>query len=324
MEKLDVKDKKILYQLDIDSRQSFTAIGKKVGLSKDIVAYRVKRLQEKGIIKKFYTKINEAKLGYIHFRLYLTYQYTNPEIEEEIIKHFCENKYIEFIHSAEGDHDLVLVLGTKNIVDFYNSWTKTLNKYRNYFSNQIFSVFVKSYNYKHMFLIKDKQTKQTDKIKLKVYTIPQQLEIDNLDYKILKIIISDARIPTIEIAKKLDTTAMTINNRIKKLFEMGVIEDFRVSLDLSKIGYSFYKAFVNLRDFDKGGKIIDYISENPSLDGIDIAMGYSDMEFVFILQNTDELIEIMRDLYQKFPDTIKNYSYMRLVKTFKWSYLPEG
>ncbi len=41
MENLDVEDKKILYELDIDSRQSFSQIGRKVGLSKDVVAYRV-------------------------------------------------------------------------------------------------------------------------------------------------------------------------------------------------------------------------------------------------------------------------------------------
>ena len=44
MEKIDVKDRKILYQLANDSRQSFRSIGRKVGLSKDIVASRVKRL----------------------------------------------------------------------------------------------------------------------------------------------------------------------------------------------------------------------------------------------------------------------------------------
>ena len=42
MEKLDLKDKKILYELDIDCRQSFRSIGRKVGLSKDVVATRVK------------------------------------------------------------------------------------------------------------------------------------------------------------------------------------------------------------------------------------------------------------------------------------------
>ena len=44
MAKLDLKDRKILYHLDIDSRQSFSQLGKKVGLSKDLIAYRVKKL----------------------------------------------------------------------------------------------------------------------------------------------------------------------------------------------------------------------------------------------------------------------------------------
>jgi DNA-binding Lrp family transcriptional regulator len=42
MEKLDLKDRKILYYLDLDSRQSLRSIGHKVGLSKDIVTARVK------------------------------------------------------------------------------------------------------------------------------------------------------------------------------------------------------------------------------------------------------------------------------------------
>ena len=57
MEKIDVKDKKILYHLDIDSRQSLNSIGKKVGLTKDIVAYRMQRMQQNGIIKLFRTYI---------------------------------------------------------------------------------------------------------------------------------------------------------------------------------------------------------------------------------------------------------------------------
>jgi DNA-binding Lrp family transcriptional regulator len=56
MEKLDVKDRKILYHLDLDSRQPFSQLGKKVGLSKDLVAYRVKKLHERGIIKNFIQK----------------------------------------------------------------------------------------------------------------------------------------------------------------------------------------------------------------------------------------------------------------------------
>ena len=39
--KLDSKDFKLLSELDLDSRQSFNELGKKLGLSKNAVAYRI-------------------------------------------------------------------------------------------------------------------------------------------------------------------------------------------------------------------------------------------------------------------------------------------
>ena len=47
MEKIDLKDRKILYQLDIDSRQSYSQIAKKVGVSKNVLVYRINKLIEK-------------------------------------------------------------------------------------------------------------------------------------------------------------------------------------------------------------------------------------------------------------------------------------
>jgi DNA-binding Lrp family transcriptional regulator len=48
MKKLDLNGRKILYYLDFNSKHSFRYLGRKVGLSKDIIASRVKKLQEKG------------------------------------------------------------------------------------------------------------------------------------------------------------------------------------------------------------------------------------------------------------------------------------
>ena len=91
MIKIDQKDLRILYELDLNCRQSFSKIGKKTGLTKSSVAYRVQRLEQEGIIKNYYTFIDGIGLGYIVLRLYLIFQYTTKETEEEIIK-FCEGK----------------------------------------------------------------------------------------------------------------------------------------------------------------------------------------------------------------------------------------
>ena len=60
--KLDLKDKKILYELDRNSRQSNKQIAKKVGLSEQVVGNRIRRLQEWGIIEYFFVKTNPSVL----------------------------------------------------------------------------------------------------------------------------------------------------------------------------------------------------------------------------------------------------------------------
>ena len=82
MFKIDLKDRKILYQLDVNCRQSARSIGRKVGLSKDVVASRLKKLQENGVILAYYTIFDYLKLGITPLRFYLKYQYVTPEIKE--------------------------------------------------------------------------------------------------------------------------------------------------------------------------------------------------------------------------------------------------
>ena len=64
MGKIDLKDRKILYCLDLNSRSTLGDIGKKVDLSKNVVAYRIKRLMQMGIIRNFFTVINPFKFGF--------------------------------------------------------------------------------------------------------------------------------------------------------------------------------------------------------------------------------------------------------------------
>ena len=122
MEKLDLKDRKILYQLDLDSRQSFSSIGRKVGLSKDIVTSRVKKLQEKGVIVRFNTLIDEFRLGFISLRFYLNYQYITPKIQKEIIDHFASFKYTEIVVTLEGSIDQNIFMMGKNVTEIYSFW----------------------------------------------------------------------------------------------------------------------------------------------------------------------------------------------------------
>ena len=55
---LDKKDFKILLELDKNARQTDSKIAKKIGLSKQVVNYRIKNLIKDELITKFYTLVN--------------------------------------------------------------------------------------------------------------------------------------------------------------------------------------------------------------------------------------------------------------------------
>ena len=62
-------------------------------------------------------------------------------------------------------------------------------------------------------------------------------EIDNVDLKILNILMQDAKIPYTEVAKKVFVSGGTVHVRMKKLEEMGVVSGTTLKMDYSKLGF---------------------------------------------------------------------------------------
>ena len=72
LEILDLKDRKILYELDINARQTDKEIAKKVGLSREAVRYRIDKLLKDGYINYFITILNSMKLGFEWYRTFFS------------------------------------------------------------------------------------------------------------------------------------------------------------------------------------------------------------------------------------------------------------
>ncbi|MCX6777676.1 MAG: winged helix-turn-helix transcriptional regulator, partial [Candidatus Micrarchaeota archaeon] len=71
---LDLRDRRILYELDVDARATLLRIAKRVGLSKDAVKYRIGNLVSSGAAKGFIAVIDTARLGYITFGVFLKFR----------------------------------------------------------------------------------------------------------------------------------------------------------------------------------------------------------------------------------------------------------
>lgn len=322
MYKIDLKDRKILYELDLNCRQSNSQIGKKVGLKRDVVAYRIKKLQDEGIIKNFYAVINTFKLGYNVFRIYINFQYVNQEIKEEIIQYFVDYKNSWAVNSIKSEIDLAVVVWVKDIYEFYQFWEKTLDKYEDYFAKYAISVYILSEVYKKSYLLPEK-INQSSRLICKMNCGGKPIEIDEKDYEILNELAVNARAQLIELAEKVGLSSQSINYRIKNLGKNGIIDAFRVNINLSKLGLQSFKVDIHLKDHKLKKSILDYLKSKSYTEFMNIAIGGSDLEPEFVVKNFDELLNIMREIELKFPNTIKKQTFFIIEKVHKIQCLPK-
>ena len=130
--KVDLKDRKILYELDRDSHQSNKQIAKKVGLSEQVVGNRIKRLLDLKIIEYFYVKTNPSILGFMHLKIYLRWHNITKQKEEELIQELNQQEGLFWLASLRGKYDLVASIYVKNIADFSKRYDEIFGKWGSY------------------------------------------------------------------------------------------------------------------------------------------------------------------------------------------------
>jgi Lrp/AsnC family leucine-responsive transcriptional regulator len=318
---IDIKDRKILYQLDLNSRQSLNTIGSNVRLTKTVVQYRIDRLVKTGIIRNFYTSIDFYKLGYINLGIYVNYQYYTPEIEKDIIQYFVNSEHSWFIANIQGKFDLIVLFSVRNMNQFFSFWKKTLTKYRFYFQSALISFFTKTHYLPVTYLIEEQDT--TQRLNHELIDGGTKVDIDDTDRAILERISLNSRKPIIEMAEELHISSTTIANRIKKLEQNKVINGYRINVDYLKLGLQLFNVHFNLRNYDKIHQILSYVKRNPYLISVSEVIDHCDLSLNYHIKNFPELHHIIKDIYNKFPNDIKNHMTFSYPEIYKQNYNPK-
>jgi len=319
--KIDAKDRKILYELDLDARQSFSEIGKKVGLSKEVVNYRIKQMEKKGIIKGYHTIMDMSRLGYLSFRFFIRLHNTTIEKEKEIVSYLVNHKLVGWLVSCHGNWDINMWVNVKTVGDFNNFFRDLMEKYQNYFAKKWVSVFIKVLEYKQAYLV---GKKMNDLEGLSIITHSGKASLDEMDWRILKLMSKNARIQLLDLANKLGVTAKAVSYRIKKLINEKVILGYRVILDLGLLGYQYHKVHLSLKDVSKKRlkDLMNYAKVHPNVLFVDEMVGGADFETEFHVESTEQLYEILDDLRNRFADIIDNVETVHYTKEYKFEYFP--
>jgi DNA-binding Lrp family transcriptional regulator len=129
--------------------------------------------------------------------------------------------------------------------------------------------------------------------------------------------------PLTELAEKLKMSSQAINYRLNNLIKSGVINGFRVNIDITKLDLQYFDVRINLSDHSQRKPMISYIKNIPYFKCLNTTIGYNDLEIEFHVPNMDKLTQILDELYAKFPGSIRNHFYQRVRESHKERWLPE-
>lgn len=319
MEKLCLKDKKLLYWLDQDSRATNRQLGKKVGLTEQAIGYKLKRLQEKGIIKKFVAFINTLSLGYQHYKVFIKLQNASEEKEKEIISFLIKNKNIRWVVSTSGKYDLSFSVLAKTPMEFVKIYRKIESAFGRYIIEKNISINVSSPGFTRDWLINSKTSKQ-----LEYQTNDKVQQIDEIDEKILKVLSQEARKNIVDIAQVIKSTVDVVKYRIKKLKENKIINGFSIQLDLEKIGCEYYSVFFNLHNIDESFEksTLFFAGSHPNVLFVVKVIGSYDLQIEFEVKNYYELEKNLKEFREQFSQNIRDFEILRVIKEYKYDFFP--
>jgi len=91
------------------------------------------------------------------------------------------------------------------------------------------------------------------------------MKLDTLNVKILKCLQQNARMSNAEIGRQVGITSPAVSERIKKMEDVGIIEDYKAMVSPFEIGYQL-KAIITLRAFM--GKLKPFLEKVKTYDEV--------------------------------------------------------
>ena len=299
--KVDNLDKKILYLLDQNSRQSASEIAKKCRAHKNVVNFRINRLVKSGIIRQFVAMVSPSVLGLTPYKFYFQLQNFTEEHQKEIFE-FIKKLPTYWSAKVIGRWDLIIGVLVKNSAELKEIKNKILDFLGEDIINKNISLLVEAPHFYRNYLIE----KQDYSIKYWMKNSKSE-KIDELDSKILRIFADNCRTPIIEIAEKTGVTPKTIISRIKDLENKKIIYDYRISLNLDKLGLKFFKCFIALKKSSKDElkRFIQYCANHKNIIHLIECVGEWDLEPEFEIESSEKFQESLIEIRNKFNHIIK-------------------
>jgi len=316
---MDKKDYLILAELEKNSRIPVNQLAKKVGVSKEVANYRIKRLVKDKIITEFFAVVNTGALGFSRSGCLIQLKNINASQEKQFIEFLQNHDFISYLGSNLGKWNMAFDIIYKDRLHLESIAKEITLKIHNKIESLIVIGSITDFEAFPLKVMGIKDEVSFDKPLKKV-------KVDETDLKILDLMSNNSRIEYRELSSKLKMSANAIKYRIKNLESSGIIQGYTITIDVRKLGYEWHNIQVKLTDIQKENEIKLFLRKNQNVNYFYRHLGNEnwDLDIGTVVKNSLELRDFLLLLRERFGDSIKINDIYSIVELIKGNYAPRG
>ncbi len=322
MTKIDRKDQRILAALEMNARKPLTQVAKEVGLSRQMIEYRIKRMQKEHIIFGAHAVFDSVVVGYHWYRVMLSLLNITKEEKATFMTYLTKHPNILWVGELGGNWDLAVNLICRDNFAFNAIFEEIIKRYGHAIHDYEMLIYVDVYDFARRYLFEAKeQTSYYHEMKYNPH-----VNLDHLDYTIITALAKNAWITNLELGQKFNVSANTIHNRIETMIQNKLLLGFRLFINPSSLGYKSHMLFLEIHrlDIEKEKKLYAYLKTISNISFIVKHIGRWRIGMEIETKDEQEFQEIFVDIRGKFSDSITGFESCPLFKDHAVNYFPEG
>lgn len=327
-EKVDALDKKILYLLSLNARISNTSIANHLKLSREVVTYRIKRMQDVGILHGYLALVNSQKAG-LHSQT-IGLKLHTPIKTEDVIAHLHNLPGVTKMTHSGGMFDILLTIMGEDLESCYSKFQDVLaehgHKIKQY---HVYTRLEQDFLGLKMLIPESKEQQYLEKIQEKKGSAFQKafrqqknsggkVKIDDTDKKILAVLQHNARIPLTDLAKKCGISVFQVQNRMQHLIQQGIIQKFIPYISLAHFGLQFNVVFLNVRK-EAETKFKTVVEQHPYIVWRSKHLGPHNYKLSLFVRNNAHLSDILQEMCTEFGENVSHIESLPVFKSPKYS-----
>jgi len=319
---LKKRDKRLLYEFCRNSRRPYTVLARKSRMSQQLAAYKIRSMQESGLIAYSYPLIDYSRFGLLKFSVHFRVNYRSEQAFRDLVARLSKQEYVVGVEERDGRYDLIVSFAARNPSAFNKALRHLIENNAGQLKDHMILTSVVSHYFPKKYLVGlESSTRDTV-----IGGDRDVLEVADIDRRVLEMLTEDARARTVDIAAKTGINPRTAVAAIKRLQKAGILRGFSAILDPRES--DLLQGIMLLRyqnlSLEQEDELRNFCITSKHVTEMHKLFGNYDVAIVIEAENARQLRSVDIQIRERFENIINDSDSFRVFRTHKLSFLPKS